>query len=68
MRTLMVTAAAALVLSVQLAATAKAEDNAILRKDNDAGASSAVIKQNEPPVTAVPAPRDRDKTSTQQND
>jgi hypothetical protein len=67
MRTFMVTAAAALMFSVQLAASAKAEDNAILRKDNDAGASSAVIKKDAPPITAAPAPRDRNQTDTQPN-
>jgi hypothetical protein len=65
MRTLMVTAAAVLVFSVQLAASAKAEDNPILRKDNDAGASSTVIKNDEPPITPAPAPRDRDQPDTQ---
>lgn len=62
MRALMAAAAAAtLILSIQPSRPAQAGDNPILRKDNDAGASSTVVKKNEPPVPAMPAPRETDK-------
>ena len=67
MRTSMAIVAAALIFTSQLAATAKAEDNAILRKDNDAGASSTVVKKNEPPVSATPAPRNQDNSTDVQH-
>lgn len=62
MRALMAAAAAAtLILSIHPSPAAQASDNPILRKDNDAGASSTVIKKDEPPVQAMPAPRETDK-------
>lgn len=61
MRTAAAIVTSALIFGAQLAATAKAEDNPILRKDDDAGASSTVVKKHEPPLTAAPAPRNQDK-------
>jgi hypothetical protein len=61
MRTAVAIVASALILSCQFAVTAMAQNNPILRKNNDAGASSTVIKKNEPPISATPAPRNQDK-------
>lgn len=69
MRTLVVCGAMALVMAVQVVPGAKAADNPILRKDNDAGASSTVITKDEPPITGVPvpAPPERGNGDRQQN-
>jgi hypothetical protein len=67
MRTAMMIVASALIFTCQLAATATAQDNPITRKDNDAGASSTVIKKNEPPVTATPTPRNQDQPNDVQH-
>ena len=67
MRTTLAIVASALIFSCQLTVTATAQSNPILRKNNDAGASSAVVKKNEPPVNATPAPRDQNKPSDTQH-
>jgi len=67
MRTLVVSGAMALALVVQAIPTAKAADNPVLRTNNDAGASSTVIRKNEPPVPGVPTPPRRENNDTQQN-
>ena len=61
MRTAAAIAASAVIFSCQLTVTAKADSSPILRTNNDAGASSTVIKKNEPPVNATPAPRNEDR-------
>lgn len=66
MRNLTVSAAAALVLAVQLAPSAQAADNPIIRKNNDAGASSTVIRKDEPPLTAI-GPHDSNKPIKRQD-
>jgi hypothetical protein len=66
MRILTATAAAALAMSVLAAPTAKAANNPIVRENNDAGASSTVIRKDEPPLNRAPTPRDRDNTNQQQ--
>jgi hypothetical protein len=60
MRALMLTAAAALVMSVQIAAVAKAEDTTIIKKDNDAG-TTTVIKKNDEDNAVIRAPTAEDK-------
>jgi hypothetical protein len=56
MRTLMLAAAAALVLSVQMASLAKAEDTTVIKRDTPYGDSKTVIKKHEGPTVyhAVP--------------
>jgi hypothetical protein len=56
MRTLILAAAAALVLSVQMAPLAQAEDTTVIKKDTPYGDSKTVIKKHEGPVfdRAVP--------------
>jgi hypothetical protein len=49
MRILMLAAAAALVLSVQMASFAKAEDTTVIKKDTPYGDSKTVIKKHEGP-------------------
>jgi hypothetical protein len=64
MRTLMASAAAALAMSVLVAPGAEAANNPIVRKNNDAGASSTVIRKDEPPLNGVP--RDHGSNNPQQ--
>ncbi|MGH6671502.1 MAG: hypothetical protein ACRECV_05935 [Xanthobacteraceae bacterium] len=66
MRTLVASGAMALVMAVLMVPIARAADNPILRKNNDAGASSPVIKKGEPPITAMPAPHRNANDDTQQ--
>lgn len=49
MRTLMLTAATALVLSVQMASFAKAEDTTVIKRDTPYG-EKTVIKKHEGPI------------------
>lgn len=56
MRSIVLATAAALILSTQLVASAKAEDTTVIKKDNDAGESTTVIKKHEDrPFVAVPS-------------
>lgn len=61
MRALIVTTAIALVMSVQIAATARAEDTTIIKKDNDAGVSTTVIKKQDDDNAVIRAPTAEDK-------
>ena len=63
MRALTVVAAVTFVVGVQSMASASAVNRAILRKNNDAGASSTVIQKDEPPVTGMPTPRYRGRVN-----
>jgi hypothetical protein len=65
MRTLLASAATALAMTALMAPAAQAANNPIVRKNNDAGASSTVIQKDEPPLNGVP--RDRDNGYPQQN-
>jgi hypothetical protein len=67
MRAIPVSVAAALILAVHVAPAATGADNPAVRKNNDAGASSTVIRKDEPPLTAMPTPRDGDKSMNRQN-
>ena len=49
MRTLVLAATAALVLSVQMAALAKADDTTIIKRDTPFGESKTIIKKDTPP-------------------
>jgi hypothetical protein len=49
MRALVLAAAAAVVLSVQVASTAKAEDTTVIKKDTPYGDSKTVIKKKDQP-------------------
>lgn len=56
MRTVILASAAALVMSVQMAAPVKAQDTTIIKKDNDAGSTTVIKKRNEaPPFVAEPS-------------
>jgi len=56
MRSLVFATAAALVLSTQLVASAEAQDTTTIKKDNDAGQSTTIIKKHEDrPFLAVPS-------------
>ncbi|HUZ32049.1 MAG TPA: hypothetical protein VMV19_08090 [Xanthobacteraceae bacterium] len=61
MRALMLAAAAALVLSVQMASIAKAEDTTIIKKDTPYGDSKTVIKKHEGPMYDRVGPPRADK-------
>jgi hypothetical protein len=51
MRTLMIAAATTLVLSVQMAPLAKADETTVIKKDAPATESKTVIKKEEAPAT-----------------
>jgi hypothetical protein len=60
MRTLILATTAALVMSVQVAATARAEDTTVIKKDNDAG-TTTVIKKHDEDNAVIRAPVAEDK-------
>jgi len=56
MRTLVLATAAALAMSAQLVATAKAEDTTVIKKNNDAGQTTVIKKREESkPFLAEPS-------------
>ena len=57
MRTLVFVTATALVMSVQMVASAKAQDTTIIKKDNDAGQTTVIKKRREEgrPFLAAPS-------------
>lgn len=59
MRALVIGTVVSLVVVAQASPSAQAADNPIVRKNNDAGASSTVIRKDEPPLTAMPPHHDR---------
>jgi hypothetical protein len=61
MRAFALTAAGALLISAQLAATmAKAEDTTVIRRSDDNGSSTTVIKKK-PEVRVLPVPHESEK-------
>ena len=61
MRTFVLLTAAALAMSAQMVASAKAEDTTVIKKDNDAGQSTTVIKKRQD------APPQRERRLSAQN-
>ena len=56
MRALVFVAATALLMSVQLVASANAEDTTVIKKDNDAGQTTVIKKHEEDrPFLAAPS-------------
>jgi P pilus assembly chaperone PapD len=56
MRTLILVTAAAFVMSAQMAAPVKAQDTTIIKKDNDAGATTVIKKRDQDrPFVAEPS-------------
>lgn len=69
MRSIVFATAAALILSTQLVASAKAQDTTVIKKDNDAGQSTTVIKKHDEdhPFVAVPSTQTEKKVIIHKN-
>ncbi len=54
MRTLVFVAAAALVMSVQMIASAKAQDTTVIKRNDDTGQTTIIKKHEDRPFVAMP--------------
>jgi hypothetical protein len=59
MRTLVFVTAAALVMSVQLVASAKAQDTTVIKRNDDTGRTTVIKKHEDRPFVAVPGAEDK---------